>query len=115
MSSSEDKGVALPGEHVLFKIHREEKALEEKLAKVKEDAKKIVVAAKADAEAMVNLAKEERLKKELEEIDARIDKENEAKKEEKVDDKELLEILRSSAQRNQEKAVELVLSQILPS
>jgi len=95
VSSSEDKGVALPGEHVLFKIHREEKALEEKLAKVKEDAKKIVVAAKADAEAMVNLAKEER---------------HEAKKEEKVDDKELLEILRSSAQRNQEKAVELVLS-----
>jgi len=107
--------VAKRPEHVLFEVHKEERALEERLAKAKEDAKKIVLDARAEASKMVADATDARLKVELKIVEDRLEKEREAKKVEVVNDEEEVEILTAAAAKNWDKTLKLVLSNVLPT
>jgi len=107
--------VAKRPEHVLFEVHKEERALEEKLVKAKEAAKKTVIDAKAEASKMLSDATDARLKVELEIVEARLDKEREAKKVEVVNDEEEVALLTTAAAKNWGKTVEMILSNVLPT
>jgi len=112
--NSHSKEVASQKDHILFEIHKREKDLETRLAQAKENAKRIVTDAKVEADNIVKKAREDRLKKELALIEAELAKQEELRKVTVVDDKEEVRLLKAGIDKNHKKAVDLVMSRILP-